>query len=49
MYGKYSGTYILKGKSFVADFCHIYELDETDKDKKFIQIVDSATVNEVLS
>lgn len=49
MYGKYSGTYKVTGKSFVADFCHLYELDENDKVKKFIQIVDSATVNEVLS
>ncbi|HHQ8914937.1 TPA: nuclear transport factor 2 family protein, partial [Bacillus cereus] len=31
------------------DFCHLYEFDENDKVKKFIQIVDSATVNEVLS
>ncbi|MBL2086588.1 ketosteroid isomerase, partial [Klebsiella pneumoniae] len=37
------------GKSFIADFCHLYKFDENDKVKKFIQIVDSATVNEVLS
>ena len=30
-------------------FCHLYKFDENDKVKKFIQIVDSATVNEVLS
>ncbi|PGK35800.1 nuclear transport factor 2 family protein, partial [Bacillus cereus] len=48
-YGKYSGTYKITGKSFTADFCHLYEFDENDKVKKFIQIVDSATVNEVLS
>ena len=49
VYGKYSGTYKATGKSFIADFCHLYEFDENDKVKKFIQIVDSATVNEVLS
>ncbi|AJQ57644.1 ketosteroid isomerase [Bacillus thuringiensis] len=49
VYGKYSGTYKATGKSFVADFCHLYKFDENDKVKKFIQIVDSATVNEVLS
>ncbi|PFR11936.1 nuclear transport factor 2 family protein, partial [Bacillus cereus] len=49
VYGKYSGTYKITGKSFTADFCHLYEFDENDKVKKFIQIVDSATVNEVLS
>lgn len=47
VYGKYSGTYKATEKSFVADFCHLYEFDETDKVKKFIQVVDSATVNKV--
>ncbi len=25
VYGKYSGTYKATGKSFVADFCHLYK------------------------
>ena len=33
----------------IVHFCHLYKFDENDKVKKFIQIVDSATVNEVLS
>ncbi|MBU3156562.1 nuclear transport factor 2 family protein [Clostridium estertheticum] len=49
VYGNYSGTYKLTGKSFIADFCHLYEFDENDKVKKFIQIVDSATVNKALT
>lgn len=49
VYGKYSGIYKATGKSFIADFCHLYEFDDDDKVKKFIQIVDSATVNKVLS
>lgn len=48
VYGKYSGTYKATGKSFIADFCHLYEFDENDKVKKFIQIVDSATVNNAI-
>jgi len=49
VYGKYSGTYKATGKSFIADFCHLYEFDENDKVKKFIQIVDSATVLKVFN
>lgn len=48
VYGKYSGTYKLTGKYFTADFCHIYEFDENDKVKKFVQVVDSATVNNAM-
>lgn len=48
VYGKYSGTYKETKKFFTADFCHLYEFDKNDKIKKFIQVVDSATVNQVL-
>ena len=44
VYGKYSGTYKVTQKSFVADFVHVYEFDENDKVSKFIQVVDSAIV-----
>lgn len=48
VYGQYSGTYISTGKSFVADFCHVYTFDSNNKIKKMIQVVDSAIVNKVL-
>lgn len=44
VYGKYSGTYKITQKSFVADFVHVYEFDENDKVSKFIQVVDSVIV-----
>lgn len=44
VYGQYSGEYKLTGKSFVADFVHLYEFNTDNKVKKFTQIVDSHTV-----
>ena len=46
VYGKYSGEFKATGKSFVADFVHIYEFNDDNKVQKFIQVVDSQIVVE---
>lgn len=44
VYGKYSGEFKTTGKSFVADFVHVYEFNSENKIQKFTQVVDSHTV-----
>lgn len=44
VYGKYSGEFKATGKSFVADFVHVYEFNSDNKIQKFTQVVDSHTV-----
>jgi ketosteroid isomerase-like protein len=45
--GKYSGTYKATGKSFQADFAHVWKIKD-GKAFGFIQYVDSALVNRAL-
>lgn len=48
VYGHYKGTYNLTRKSFQADFVHIYDFNADHKIANFIQIVDSAIVQEAM-
>lgn len=45
--GKYSGTYKATGKSFKADFAHVWKLKD-GKAVRFVQYVDSALVQRAL-
>ena len=45
--GKYSGTYKATGKSFQADFAHIWKMKD-GKAAKFVQYVDTALVQRAL-
>lgn len=45
--GKYSGTYKATGKSFEADFAHVWTLHD-GKAVRFIQYTDTALVQEAL-
>jgi ketosteroid isomerase-like protein len=45
--GKYSGTYKETGKSFEADFAHVWTLRD-GKAVKFVQYTDTALVQEAL-
>ena len=41
--GKYSGEFTATGKSFIADFVHVYKFNANNKVQKFIQVVDIHT------
>ena len=45
--GKYSGTYKATGKSFQADFAHVWKIKD-GKAVKFVQYVDTALVQRAL-
>lgn len=45
--GKYSGTYKATGKSFEAEFAHVWKLNE-GKAVRFVQYVDSLLVQRAL-
>jgi len=45
--GKYSGTYKATGKSFQADFAHVWKLQE-GKAMRFVQYVDTLIVQRAL-
>jgi ketosteroid isomerase-like protein len=45
--GKYSGTYKATGKSFQAEFAHVWKIKE-GKAVKFVQYVDTALVQRAL-
>jgi uncharacterized protein len=45
--GQYSGTYKATGKSFKAEFAHVWKLQD-GKAVKFVQYVDTALVNQAL-
>lgn len=45
--GKYSGTYKATGKSFAAEFAHVWKLHE-GKAVRFVQYVDSLLVQRAL-
>ena len=45
--GKYSGTYKATGKSFQADFAHVWKMKD-GKAVKFVQYVDTALVQRAL-
>ena len=45
--GKYSGTYKATGKSFQADFAHVWTIRD-GKAVKFVQYTDTALVQKAL-
>ena len=46
--GKYSGTYKATGKSFEADFAHVWKLSD-GKAARFVQYVDTLLVNRAVT
>lgn len=46
--GKYSGTYKATGKSFEADFAHVWKLRD-GKAAQFVQYVDTLLVNRAVN